>query len=110
LDAGPVLLRRSVFLAGGRTRGCKAFGGVVGRSNPAESLRTEIAAANFELGSAAQFGKLQVILGEEIPLLARYGRVGRVPARRLSGVFLPRLLLRGAAVDDPISDISCALR
>jgi hypothetical protein len=59
LDADPVLLRRSVFLAGGRTWGCKAIGGVVGRSNPTEPLRTEIADANFKLGSAAQFRKLQ---------------------------------------------------
>jgi hypothetical protein len=36
LDAGPVLLRRSVFLTGGRTRGCKAISGVVGRSNPTD--------------------------------------------------------------------------
>ena len=48
MDAGPVPLRRSVFLAGGRTRGRKAIGGVVGRGNPTESLRTKIA-AKFKL-------------------------------------------------------------
>ena len=56
-DAGPVLLRKGVFLTGGRARGCKAIGGVVGGSNPAQSLGTKIAAANFKLKSAAQFGK-----------------------------------------------------
>ena len=59
MDARPVLLRRSVFLAGGRTRGCKAIGSVVDRSNPTEPLRAEIAAANFKLRTAAQLGKFQ---------------------------------------------------
>ena len=57
MDAGPVLLRKGVFLTGGRTRGCKAICSVVGRSNPAQSLGTKIAAENIKLKSAAQFGK-----------------------------------------------------
>jgi len=33
--------------------------------------------------------------------MARFSRPGRVTARRLSGVFLPRLPLVGEAEDDP---------
>ncbi len=57
MDAGAVLLRRGVFLTGGRTRGCKAIGGTVGRRNPTESLRKKIATANFKLKKRSQFGK-----------------------------------------------------
>jgi hypothetical protein len=71
LDAGPVLLRKGVFLTGGRTRGYKAIGGVVGRSNPAQSLGTKIAAANFKLNSTAQFGNpVVVVLGGALPFMA----------------------------------------
>ena len=67
MDAGPVLLRKGVFLTGGRTRGRKAIGGVVGRSNPTQSLGTKIAAANFKLKSAAQFGKLRLSSEKHFP-------------------------------------------
>ena len=69
MDAGPVLLRGGVFLTGGRTRGCKAIGWVVGRSNPTESLRTKIAAANF---------KLKARLSCELLLSSKSGRLAIV--------------------------------
>ena len=71
MDAGPVLLRKAVFLTAGRTRGCKAIGGVVGRSIPAQSLGTEIGAANFKLKSAAQFGKLRLSSEEHFRIWPR---------------------------------------
>jgi hypothetical protein len=44
---------------------------------------------------------LQKQLMLECPLLARFSRPGRVTARRLSGVFLPRLPLVGEAENEP---------
>ena len=65
-------------------RGCKAIGGVVGRSNPAESLGTKIAAANFKLKSAARFGKLRLSSGEAFP---RYGPSRHFAATQTSVAF-----------------------
>jgi hypothetical protein len=79
MDAGPVLLERSVFLAGGRSRGGKAVGGVVGRTNPTE-LHTKIAATNFKL-KRDPVQKTPVVLAEELP-----DSVGSLRCRNLSGV------------------------
>ena len=75
MDAGPVLFRRSVFLERGCTRGCKAIGGVVGRGNPTESLRTKIA-AKFKLKRRGSVRKSHDVLGEALPSLALGGHGG----------------------------------
>jgi hypothetical protein len=75
LDASPVLLRRSVFLERGCTRGCTAIGGVVGRGGPTESLRTKIA-ANFNLKKRGSVWKTSGVLGEALPSLALGGHGG----------------------------------
>jgi hypothetical protein len=48
-----------LFLEGSCTHSRKAIGSVVSRSNLIEPLRTKIAAVNFKLRDAAQFGKLR---------------------------------------------------
>jgi hypothetical protein len=49
LDAGPVLLRFRLCVAGGHACGGDSIRGLVSRRNPAQPLCTKIAVANFKL-------------------------------------------------------------